>query len=270
MRCYYINLARRTDRRATMEQRFATLGLDHERVEALTPGDITPQQRDRYCDPSIHIWQTESELACSLSHLAAMRAFLATPSTYAAIFEDDAILSPSLPAMLAQFEAAPPAIDILRLETDTTRMRLLPRSETEIGSFGIFRLLSTGGAAAGYIMSRKGAERVLAGEEVLFDLTDQALFDPYAAISRDLIVRQLVPALVIQEDRLGPRADRAGSSDLERQRLDRDRLDRANFWRRARYNFPDFIARDIVLPLRNFWLRLTRGAAKRDVPFKAD
>lgn len=253
-----------------MEQRFSGLGLDYERIEALTPASITADQRNRYCDPNAHAWQSEGELACSLSHLEAMRRFLATPASYAAIFEDDAILSGSLPAVLAEFDSTRPAVDILRLETDNTRMRLLPHDEGEIGEFAMYRLFNTGGAAAGYIVSRKGAERVLAGEEILFDLTDQALFNPYAPISRDLTVRQLVPALVIQEDRLGQRANRVGSSDLEHQRLDRDRLDRANFWRRANYNFPDFLARDIVLPLANLWLRLTRGAAKRDVPFKAD
>lgn len=253
-----------------MEARLSGLGLEHERVEALTPADITPEQRDRYCDPAAHAWQSEGELACSLSHLAAMRQFLATPALYAAIFEDDAILAPSLPALLVQFEQAAPQIDILRLETTNTHMRLLPRGDAEIGEFALHRLFSTGGAAAGYVISRKGAKRVLAGEEVLFDLTDQALFNPYGPIARDLAVRQLVPALVIQEDRLGRRADRIATSDLEGTRRHRDLIDRANFWRRTHYNFPDFVARDIVLPLRNVWLRLTRGAAKRDVPFKAD
>ncbi|UXN74736.1 hypothetical protein N8D56_06590 [Devosia sp. A8/3-2] len=149
-------------------------------------------------------------------------------------------------------------------------MRLLPRGDAEIGEFAMHRLLSTGGAAAGYVISCKGAERVLAGEEVLFDLTDRALFNPHAPIARDLVVRQLVPAPVIQEDRLGQRADRIANSDLEGTRRHRDLIDKANFWRRAHYNFPDFIAHDILLPLRNFWLRLTLGAAKRDVPFKAD
>lgn len=270
MRCYYINLARRTDRRATMEDRLTALGLDHERIEALTPAAITAEQRERYCNPAAHAWQSEGELACSLSHLQAMRQFLTTPAPYAAIFEDDAILAPSLPALLEQFEQTAPKVDILRLETNKTRMRLLPRGDTKIGEFAMHRLFSTGGAAAGYVISRKGAERVLAGEEVLFDLTDQALFNPYAPLARDLTVRQLVPALVIQEDRLDQHADRIAHSDLEGTRLNRDQIDRANFWRRARYNFPDFVARDIIMPMRNFWLRLTLGAAKRDVPFKSD
>lgn len=270
MRCYYINLARRTDRRAIMEQRFADLGLEHDRVEALTPDAITSEQRERYCNPAEHAWQSEGELACSLSHLQAMHQFLSTPAPYAAIFEDDAVLAPSLPALLEQFEQAAPQVDILRLETTNTRMRLLPRGDAQIGEFAIHRMLSTGGAAAGYVMSRKGAARVLAGEEVLFDLTDQALFNPYAPIARDLTVRQLVPALVVQEDRLGQRADRIANSDLESTRRHRDLIDKANFWRRAHYNFVDFVARDIALPLRNVWLRLTLGAAKRDVPFKAE
>ncbi|UXN74737.1 glycosyltransferase family 25 protein [Devosia sp. A8/3-2] len=118
MRCYYINSARRTDRRAIMEQRFTGLGLRHERVEALTPAAITPEQRARYCNPAAHARQSDGELACSLSHLQAMRQFLATSAPYAAIFEDDAIPAPSLPALLDQFEQAAPQVDILRLRND--------------------------------------------------------------------------------------------------------------------------------------------------------
>lgn len=270
MHCYYINLARRTDRRAIMEERFANLALTYERIEALTPSDITPSQRERYCNADNRSWQSEAELSCSLSHLQAMRQFLSTPAPFAAIFEDDSILSPSLPTVLTQFEQAAPPVDILRLETDNGRLRIPPHSNDRVGEFAMFRLFNSGDGAAGYIISRKGAQRVLGGEEVLFKLTDQALYNPYEPISRDLVVRQLVPAVVIQEDRLGPRADRIATSDLEGRRLDRDTIDRANFWRRANYNFPDFVARDILLPLRNFWLRLAHGIAKRTVPFKPD
>lgn len=270
MRSYYINLANRPQRRANMEQRFAALGLEVERIEALTPADVTPAQRRLYCNPMAYRWQTEGELACSLSHLAAMRAFLQSGAPFAAIFEDDAILSPALPQLLAAFEATPLGIDLLRLETDNARLRVSPKPTGAVGGHDLYRLYSAGGGAAAYVLNRKAAQRALAGDEILGNLTDQALFNPYAPLSRHLVVRQLDPALAIQEDRLGKPGERLASSDLERLRVKRGSSDRHLFWRRWAYNFYDFVARDILAALRNLWLKQTRGVIKYAIPFKPD
>lgn len=270
MRCYYINLARRTDRRAVMEARLSGLGLEHERVEALTPADITPEQRDRYCDPIAYRWQSEGELACSLSHAQALRQFLTTGADWALILEDDVVLSPSLPALLAAIEAAEPKIDILRLETDDGRVRIGPEPIGQLGQHKLFRLYSAGGGAAAYIVNRHAAQYIANGDDILISQTDQALFDPDLPISRKLVIRQVEPALAIQEDRMGVREARLDTSDLEAPRKLRRTADGKNFWRRARHNFQDFIARDIVLATRNFWLQQTQGVTKRSIPFKPD
>jgi glycosyl transferase family 25 len=270
MRAYYINLARRPERRETMERRFSELGIVFERIEATTPADITHEQRARFCDPTAYRWQTEGELACSLSHQAAMRQFLTTGTPFAAVFEDDAILSPSLPALLAEVDREGLPIDLLRLETDNGRLRLPPRPDGKIGVFAVFRLHSAGGGAAGYIVSRHGAERILAGDEILRDLTDQALFNPYASLSRQLVMRQLDPALVVQEDRAGGTDGTRAGSDLEPMRRYRGKTDGRNFWQRARYNFYDLVQRDVIAALRNLWLSKARGVRKRAIIFKTD
>lgn len=270
MKSYYINLASRPQRRAAMEERFVALGLPFERIEAKTPADVTDAQRRRFCNPLAYRWQTEGELACSLSHLAAMQVFLDSGEPYAAIFEDDAILSPALPGLLASYESAGLGIDVLRIETDNGRLRIAPRPLGEIGTFRLLRLYSAGGGAAAYVVSRVAAQRALAGDEVLGNLTDQALFNPYAPLSRDLVVRQLDPALAIQEDRLGQPGDRLASSDLEILRVKRGSSDRKLFWRRWAFNFYDFLERDVVAALRNLWLKHARGVVKYAIPFKAD
>ena len=45
MDIYYINLARRTDRRDFMEAQFQKLGLAATRIEAVTPADISEELR---------------------------------------------------------------------------------------------------------------------------------------------------------------------------------------------------------------------------------
>lgn len=272
MQAYFINLERRPERRATMQARFAALGIAHVRIKALTPADVSEQQRERYCNPRAYRWQSEGELACSLSHVAALKVFLGTDDPFAAIFEDDAILSPSLPGLLEAFERQPPALDVLRLETDNSRMRLAPEPAGSLGEFSLQRLYDAGGGAAAYIVSRRAAERIIAGEEILANLTDQALFNPRAPLSRDLTVRQLVPALAMQEDRvISPeKIDRLQTSDLEALRHDRGRRDGQNFWRRSAYNFYDLVERDIVGAVRKLWNKQVHGVVKRELPFKPD
>jgi GR25 family glycosyltransferase involved in LPS biosynthesis len=136
-----------------------------------------------------------------------------------------------------------------------------------MNQFGLFKLFSAAGGAAGYIVSRKAATHITSSEEIFFRPTDQALFDPYGAISRIIVTLQLIPALCIQEDRLTSSAERLVSSDLESARLNRDKIDKSNFWRRSVFNLQDFVTRDIALPARNAWLKVRYDIAKRDIPF---
>lgn len=270
MQVYYINLAERTDRRARMEARFAALGLNAVRVDALTPAAVTDDQRTRYCNINAHRWQTEGELACSLSHAEAMRQFLATGADYAAIFEDDVILSPSLAKLLKEVGRTTPDFDLLRLEADNLRLRLPPQAEGTLGGHTLFRLHGAVGGAAGYIVSLRAARRILDGNEILSDPADEALFNPARALSKTLVVRQLDPALVIQEDRVEAVDTIRADSNLEPLRRHRGATDARNFWRRSRHNFRDFIRRDIIDAARNLWLARAQGIRRRVIAFQED
>lgn len=270
MRIYCINMARRFDRWANMLVRFEAQQLALDRIEAVTPAELTPDLVKRYCNPMAYRWQTAGELSCSLSHQKAMRTFLQTGAPFAMIVEDDILLSPSLAQFLADFEAAPPPIDLLRLETDMSRLRLVPTPERTIAGYGVQRLHSAGGGAAGYIVSRRAAERIVAGQEILADLTDQALFNPYSRLARQLVMRQLSPALLVQEDRANLGGDRLAMSDLESLRRQRGSSDQKLFWRRWAYNFYDIVHRDIIGAARNLWLKHARGVVKFAIPLKSD
>lgn len=270
MKAYFINLARRTDRRDQMQSRFDKIGLSWERIEAVTPDDISADQLARYCNPAAYKWQTQGELACSLSHVRALQRFLETDAPYGAIFEDDAVLSPSLRTFLDLFSETAPDVDLLRLETEHVRLRMVKTPDQTINAVGLFRMYSTGGGAAGYVVSRRGAERIVAGEEILFDLTDQALFNPYARLAKDLVMRQTDPALVVQENRYSDPGDRTVGSDLNALRVARSRRDMSNMLSRVHYNIWDFFDRDIRLAAIKAWHEYVGGAARRTVPFKSD
>lgn len=249
-----------------MEERFSALGISPVRVEAATPADIGEDLRKAYCDPNAFRWQTPPELACSLSHLRMLELFLKTEDSFAAIFEDDAILSADLGAFLDAYEAAAPDIDLLHLETDYARLRLSPKPDLSLADIGLYQAFNTLRGSAGYIVSRRAARRILAGPEVLRLMTDQALFNPFERPCRELVVRQADPALVIQEDCIDRNAK--GASDLDAHRLQRHDSNARNFGRRIVFNLADLLSRDLWQPVVKAWHEYGRGAARRIVAFK--
>jgi glycosyl transferase family 25 len=265
MQLYFINLAHRPDRRAEIEAEFARLGLDATRIEALTPADIPEATRRHYCDPRRRFWLTEPELACSLSHIAACEAILASGAPFGAIFEDDVKLSDSLPAFLAAFDAAPPSVDVLRLEADPDPMRVASAKATGLGPVLLQRVHSWSSGAAAYILSRRAAQRVLDSGAMLERQTDRVLFNPYEPFLRGLAMRHADPALAIQRDRLP--GESAIASDLGASRSGRSEAERAVFPRRVWHDVREGIDRDIRIGLLKAWHQYASGARKRLIAF---
>lgn len=265
MESFYINLARRPDRRAFMEDQFSRLGLAATRIEAVIPADLTDTQRAQILRMESGVRETGG-YCVSLSHLAAMRAFLATRAAFALIFEDDAVISPSLPRFIAALEANPPSLDLLRIETSGRRIRL-KSSESAIAGFSICRAFSWEAGRAGYIVSRSGAEALVVAPEMLGKPHDESMFDPYEPLPRRLTVRQLDPALCIQEHILNKAPAPRFASDLDRREGEVPYAPLwLKLWRRTALGF----RRDIVIAAQKAWHQYVGGALKRRVEFKAD
>ncbi|MCC6271819.1 MAG: glycosyltransferase family 25 protein, partial [Microbacteriaceae bacterium] len=200
MQIFYINLERRPDRRVFMEEQFARLGLAATRVAAATPAVLSPAEVARFCDPRHRLWLTPEELSCSHSHLRTYDAFLATGAPWAAIFEDDAVLSARLPSFLAAFDAAPPPLDLVRLETDFHRLVIHRRGDM-VDGIRLARYVGWERGSAGYLVSRRAAALHLASDAMRRRATDVALFHHVSPTWRHLAVRQADPALCSQADR---------------------------------------------------------------------
>jgi len=195
----YINLARRTDRRAQMEAQFARLGLVAERIEAVTPADIAPDLAERHTSRR-HVEHVRlTELSCTLSHHAALRAFLASGEEYALALEDDVVLSPSVKALL---ETPLHGFDILRLETFFDPQHHFRKGTVALGPFKLHRIASRCAGTAAYIVNRRAAAAILAAEDARSRPYDFVLFFPFRPPGSDLHAMQLIPALAAQEQRL--------------------------------------------------------------------
>ena len=264
---YYINLATRPDRREFMERQFSALGLTVERINAVTPTDLTDDQKRRFCDPRRFPWLSEAELSCSLSHVRAFEAIIASGEPFGVVLEDDVVLSVRLPDFLAKFTAAPHEVDILRLEADLKSLNISPDEPHRIGGVSLHKVLSWSSGAAGYVISRRGALRAIETNWIRETPADEALFNPFKPLLRGNLVLLLSdPALCIQTERLESATGHA--SDLVNGRAYRQQIDRSGFPRRIIRGLRLRYDRDVRMGVQKTWHQVIGGARKRYIRYE--
>lgn len=266
MQIYYINLARRADRRTFMEDQFSRLGLAATRIEAVTPDELSAEDLDRWCNPARGRWHTPPELCCSLSHLKATRTLQASEHPYALVLEDDAVLSASLPRFLLAYDAESPPYDLVRIETSLERLRLKRGAGPDIGGVAICSSYSPTAGAAGYVVSRRAAGLASAGREMWLKPPDQVFFNPYEPLPRRLVVRQTDPGLCIQTYLL----EATGLPDLPSDLVGRNAravAEAPHFWRRLPHVIAVALERDVVVGAQKAWHQYVGGARKRRIEF---
>jgi glycosyl transferase family 25 len=116
---WVINLDRATDRLARMSRQLSALGLPFTRLPAVDARQLTPAQRAAFDEAAycrLHgMTPVPGEIGCYLSHVEVIRAFVASDARSALIFEDDALLHDTLPAVLRALLAHPDRWDVVKL-----------------------------------------------------------------------------------------------------------------------------------------------------------
>ena len=260
MQIYYINLARRTDRRAFMEAQFARLGLEATRIEAVTPDDLTDADRQGKREHWISGALSDAALCCSLSHHRALNALLATSEPWGLILEDDAVLSTRLPAFLEAFAKAPPKALLVRIEAAVHAHLTLRKADASYVAVGLHRYTGWDMGAAGYLVSQEGARLVLASEIIRRTDIDVAMFYDVVELSRRLRPLQASPGLCVQAHNLGDAGQSHARSDLAGSRSP------SHWWRQA----ARALHRDVVQAVRKAWWRFALGGERKKVPFSID
>lgn len=190
MRALVINLAAETARMAFMAGQLDCLGIGFERIEAVTPATLSPGPED----PWWRLWERplrRTEMAAFASHRSAW-ARVAEGTAPRLILEDDAILLPGVPALLARV-AALPEVELLTLETRGRRKRIAAAPHP---GAPIHRLWQDRSGAAAYVLSPSGARKLLARAARAPGLADAVLCAAY-----EVAAWQAVPALACQIDR---------------------------------------------------------------------
>ncbi|MEN3792048.1 glycosyltransferase family 25 protein [Fulvimarina sp. MAC3] len=183
---HYINLERAKERRLFMERQGTRLGMKLQRFAALCGRDVADNRFSRLST----LWErplSRVEIALLLSHASLWDKSVEIQAPLA-IFEDDAVLSPRLPAFL---DRDLPDYDLINLEYYGRRKFF--RRYASIGEFSDIARDKAGSAA--YVVSPTGAQKLLTALDRFAAPSDAFLFR-----SGRLEIAQVEPALAVQAD----------------------------------------------------------------------
>lgn len=198
MRSYVINLRSRPERLAHIQAEFGQAGIAFERFEAIGRDDFAKYPLARALPPrgDGRPW-LPFEVGCLLSHVGLWKCIAKGDEPFAAIFEDDVVVSSKLGATLdGDF---PADADLVKLET-TCQITYVSRRRipTKKGGGCFRRLLSVHEGTGAYIISRRGAALLAEAAAHFDEPLDHSLFSPRVASKLGLKVYQADPAVALQ------------------------------------------------------------------------
>src|SRR5262249_33119430 len=156
------------------------LGLRLARLEALDAKETDAKAVDRWFHLDGPLGGIpKGDKCCSLSHRMAWGRLVASGAPYAAVLEDDVVLTESAGFALGDSRWLPQGLDLIKLEHyGPPGQSVLLSDFRDVGQgFRLARMRSRHTGAAAYILSRRAAELLLTISR--FDLpVDHLLFNP--------------------------------------------------------------------------------------------
>ena len=160
---WVINLDRATDRLARINRQLVALGIPYTRLAAVDAKTLSPAQRAEFDEPAYRrkhgMAPVPGEIGCYLSHVEVVRAFVASEARFALVFEDDALLHDSLPAVLRALIAHPGRWDMVKLSAvhSGTPVPVLDL----VAGHQLAVMLSRCTGASAYLINRRAADAYL-------------------------------------------------------------------------------------------------------------
>lgn len=195
MKIFVINLDRSPQRLERMVSLFGELGLDFTRVPAVDGRDLA----DRQARKGMYYDLGNGEIGCFLSHIKCWDAAAKADGEYTAIFEDDVHFGAGARELLFDASWIPADADVVKLETTLVRTLVDYGRAGRAGDRSVRRLLDTHPGTGAYIVSRKGARKLLELSADFADPVDQFMFNPVSVAWNALTIYQVDPAICVQE-----------------------------------------------------------------------
>ena len=178
MKLFVVNVELATERRRRMERQFESLGLKATFCRALDARQLSEEDYarvDRESRRRLGLWpQADGSIANWISQRRVMREIVDGGTEVAAIFEDDAGLSPVLPVVLEALESRPFSFDIVKLNRRSLSRTFIPVELLPTGHrVGRVRYHDYGNE--GYVITRDAAQHFLKNTPKMMWEIDQAL-----------------------------------------------------------------------------------------------
>ena len=181
MKCIVINLPRAEDRRQAMSKQFDALDIEFEIFNAIDWRDLSERDWalvDRKArDLEGRRPLSDGMVACHLSHRMAMKSVAAGEDELAAIFEDDVTFAPEIGVALdalARLFASGWEFDFVFLHRQSMDKTWVPLKRVDENiRLGITKFSDWG--AQGYVVSKKGASRLLKNCPKIVNRNDHTL-----------------------------------------------------------------------------------------------
>lgn len=189
MRCLVINLDRSRDRLAHVASEFGRIGVPLERVSAIDCPDCCSVAKSPL---------SAAEVCCFLSHRSCREIVANGADQYGAVFEDDVVFGAGAGSLLASDRWVPRDADVIKLETHFAKVRVGRKEVALDDGFSLARLYGLHAGAAGYVLSRSAAQRLLRRTMHLRGEVDFVLFHPGFMTCSLNRIYQIMPALCAQ------------------------------------------------------------------------
>lgn len=197
MKFHIINLDKDSHRLEFIKSQLDDQHLEYRVISAIEGGQLSNNDYsffNNYTTMTLY----PNEFACFLSHIKAWREFLKSSDQYAIVCEDDIVISKDTSAVISQIRMPESDLCVVRLETFLASTTLSLNSE-RVADRAVRRLYSNHGGAAGYMINRATAAYLIATAPQAAHAVDTELFDPKRGQFKDVVIRQVDPALCIQE-----------------------------------------------------------------------
>lgn len=209
---WVINLDKDRERLARVTQQLATAGLDWTRISAVYGRDLPEPERQRLLDSAAYrrkhgMEPALGELGCYLSHVAVMRALLASAHRFALVLEDDVLLTPALVPVLQGLVKHAERWDMVKLSQVHSGS---PQSYLEVApGHRLAVMLSRCTGASAYVVNRRAAQAYV--DRLLpMSLPYDHVFDQGWAL--DLQVRLVTPTPCIHDEEIATTIVTGGAS----------------------------------------------------------
>jgi glycosyl transferase, family 25 len=193
MQIFVINLDRNPMRWNRMAKILA--GLDFRRVTAVDGKNLGGPEYNKPGRQISHEMLSCYNRACILSHRIACQEFLGGSDAYCCVLEDDILISPDFGQYMNRTDWIPSDAHLVKIETTRNEICVSTKTVTCLNRAATLLRSSHLGSAA-YVISRRGAEKILELSAAPDRSIDRVLFDEDGINA--LRPYQILPALCIQ------------------------------------------------------------------------